>query len=59
MVAEAGVSPITARPMVDFPEPDSPTRPTTSPAFDVEADAIDGEETTAERRRPIADLADP
>ncbi len=26
-----GASPSTARPRVDFPEPDSPTRPTVSP----------------------------
>ena len=31
-----------ARPVVDLPQPDSPTRPSVSPLLDVEGDAVDG-----------------
>ena len=43
-----GSSPTIARPIVVLPEPDSPTRPTTSPGATVSVDAVDG----PERRRP-------
>ena len=32
-VAEGGIVPVIAWPTVDFPEPDSPTSPTSSPGF--------------------------
>ena len=38
----SGSRPTASRPSVDLPQPDSPTRPTTSPGGDREVDAIDG-----------------
>ena len=34
--------PATMRPSVDLPQPDSPTRPTTSPSFTAEGDVVHG-----------------
>ena len=39
------------RPMVVLPLPDSPTRPTTSPAADVEGDVLDGARRPARAKR--------
>ena len=38
----AGCRLSTARPVVDLPQPDSPTRPSASPRIDLERDAVDG-----------------
>ena len=41
--------------VVDLPQPDSPTRPTLSPRFDAEADAVDRAEHIRLRRRAAAE----
>ena len=57
--------PATMRPSVDLPQPDSPTRPTTSPSCDREIDAVDrahdrfphaGAEQVGDARREIERL---
>ncbi|MDZ7702471.1 MAG: hypothetical protein U5J98_10675 [Halobacteriales archaeon] len=42
-------------PVVDFPQPDSPTSPSVSPALDVEVDAVDRLDA---RRLPAQQLVD-
>ena len=49
--APRGSRPIRPRPSVDLPQPDSPTRPSTSPGRQREADAVDGLHRAASARR--------